>query len=131
MKTQFLACAAATALLSTAAFAQTQQVSAQRLSDITKTLGSDAFEGRGPATRAETKTVDYIIAQFKAAGVQPGGDIVNGQRTWVQKVPLLKSDIVGDPDLSLELGAGTELGRLQGPGRAGQSHRRARQRPRL
>ena len=114
MKTHFLACAAATALLSTGALAQTKPVSAQRLSDITKTLGSDAFEGRGPATRAETKTVDYIIAQFKTAGVQPGGDIVNGQRTWVQKVPLLKSDIVGDPDLSLDLGAGPALKLTQG-----------------
>src|SRR6476659_1188595 len=50
----------------------------QRLSDIDKFISSDAFEGRGPATRAETKTVDYIIQQFKAAGVQPGGDLVHG-----------------------------------------------------
>ena len=114
MTTRFLLGAAAAALISTSAFAQTQQVSAQRLSDITKTLGSDAFEGRGPATRAETKTVDYIIAQFKDAGVQPGGEIVNGQRTWVQKVPLLKSDIVGDPAFSLDLGTGPALKLTQG-----------------
>ena len=114
MKTKYLLGAAAAALVSTASFAQVQQVSAQRLSDITRTLGSDAFEGRGPATRAETKTVDYIIAQFKAAGVQPGGDIVNGQRTWTQKVPLLKSDIVGTPEFSLDLGAGAPLKLTQG-----------------
>ena len=114
MKTKFLLGAAVAALVSTASFAQVQQVSAQRLSDITRTLGSDAFEGRGPATRAETKTVDYIIAQFKAAGVQPGGDIVNGQRTWTQNVPLLKSDISGTPTFRLNLGAGQPLSLTQG-----------------
>ena len=40
--------------------------------EIDKTLSSDAFEGRGPATRAETKTVNYIADQFKAAGASAG-----------------------------------------------------------
>ena len=80
--------------------------SPQRLSDIDKFISSDAFEGRGPATRAETKTVDYIIQQFKAAGVQPGGDVVNGQRQWTQAVPLLKSDIVQGPDVTITTPAG-------------------------
>ena len=47
--------------------ASTGPFSAKRLSDIDRTLGSDAFEGRGPATRAETKTINYIADQFKAA----------------------------------------------------------------
>ena len=111
MKTRFFLAAATAALLSTPALAQ---VSAQRLSDITKTLGSDAFEGRGPATRGEEKTVAYIIEQFKAAGVQPGGDLVNGQRGWTQNVPLLKSDISGTPTLRLNLGAGQPLSLTQG-----------------
>ena len=46
----------------------------KRLSEEVKTLSSDEFQGRGPATEGETKTIDYLIAQFKAAGVQPGGD---------------------------------------------------------
>ena len=71
--------------------------SPQRLSQHVQVLGSDAYEGRGVATRAETKTVDYIVAQFKAAGLQPGGEVVNGKRGWTQRVPLLKSDIVGTP----------------------------------
>ena len=50
----------------------------------TRRISSDAFEGRGPATRAETKTINYIADQFKAAGLQPGGDMVNGQRSWFQ-----------------------------------------------
>ncbi len=112
MKTQISAIAAlAAALLSTTAVAQP---SAQRLSDITKTLGSDAFEGRGPATRAEDKTVAFIIDQLKAAGVQPGGEVVNGQRTWTQTVPLLKSDISGTPTFRLNLGSGQPLSLTQG-----------------
>src|SRR6476619_7839699 len=74
-----------------------------RLRAHVQTLGSDAFEGRGPATRAETKTVDYLIAQLRAAGVSPGGSVVNGKRVWTQEVPLLKSDIVGQPAVSLNL----------------------------
>jgi len=75
--------------------------SPQRLSEIDKVISSDAFEGRGPATRAEPKVINYIAQQFQAAGVQPGGEIVNGQRTWFQSVPLLESEIVGTPSLSL------------------------------
>src|SRR3546814_3450882 len=47
----------------------------QRLSEMVKTLSSDAFEGRGPATAGEKKTIDYVVAQMQAAGVQPGGDV--------------------------------------------------------
>lgn len=87
---------------------------AKRLSDITRTLGSDAFEGRAPATRAEAKTVAYIIDQFKAAGLQPGGDVKDGKRLWTQAVPLLKSDIAGTPDFRLQLGDGTTEKLTQG-----------------
>ncbi|WP_130619415.1 M28 family metallopeptidase [Dyella amyloliquefaciens] len=79
-----------------------------RLSDDVKTLSSDAFEGRGPATAGETKTIDYVIAQFKAAGVQPGGDLKNGKREWTQAVPLLQSDIAGTPSLSFTVNGKTE-----------------------
>ena len=66
-----------------------------------QTLSSDAFEGRGPATPGETKTVAYLVREFQAAGLQPGGEIVNGQRQWTQRVPLLKSDLVGTPRISV------------------------------
>ena len=83
------------------AAATTGPFSPEALSQIDKTISSDAFEGRGPATRAETKTINYIADQFRAAGVQPGGDMVDGQRSWFQAVPLLRSEIVGTPNLSL------------------------------
>ena len=50
-----------------------------------KVLASDAFEGRGPGTPGEEKTVAYLIEQFKAAGLKPG----NPDGTYVQAVPLV------------------------------------------
>ncbi|AIF47170.1 M28 family metallopeptidase [Dyella japonica] len=79
-----------------------------RLSEDVKTLSSDAFEGRGPATPAETKTIDYVVGQLKAAGVQPGGDLKNGKREWTQAVPLLQSDIAGTPSLSFTVNGKNE-----------------------
>ena len=78
-----------------------------RISQHIQTLSSDAFEGRGPATPGETKTVAYLVEHFRAAGLEPGGDVVNGQRQWTQRVPLLMSDIVGEPVLSATTPQGT------------------------
>jgi Zn-dependent M28 family amino/carboxypeptidase len=75
--------------------------SPQRLSDIDKAISSDAFEGRGPATRAEPKVIDYISSQFRAAGLEPGGEIIDGKRSWFQSVPLLESQIMSTPTISL------------------------------
>ncbi|MFZ3289651.1 MAG: M28 family metallopeptidase [Telluria sp.] len=74
---------------------------AQRLSQDVKVLASDEFEGRGPHTAGEIKTVDYLIAQFKAAGLEPGGDLVGGKRRWTQDVPLGRFEIKGPVHLSL------------------------------
>jgi Zn-dependent M28 family amino/carboxypeptidase len=100
VKPLFVAIFALTACTAAAA-ATPPSFSTQRLSREVKTLSSDAFEGRGPATPAEDKTIDYVVARFKAAGVQPGGDLKDGKRTWTQAVPLLRSDIVGTPSISL------------------------------
>src|ERR1700752_4618375 len=78
--------------------------SPQRLSSHVQTLGSDAYEGRGVNTRAEVKTVDYIVGQFKAAGLQPGGDPDGSTRKWTQDVPLLQSDWQAAPRMTMNLG---------------------------
>ena len=82
---------------------------AQRLSTEVKTLSSDAFQGRGPATPAETKTVAYVIGQMKAAGLQPGGDLKDGKRSWTQAVPLQRAQINGTPKFTLNFGAASEV----------------------
>jgi Zn-dependent M28 family amino/carboxypeptidase len=73
----------------------------QRLSKDVKVLASDAFEGRAPNTAGETKTVDYLIEQFKAAGLAPGGDLAGGKRAWTQDVPLGRFEIKGPVKLTL------------------------------
>jgi Zn-dependent M28 family amino/carboxypeptidase len=81
-----LALAAALLLASASAQAQTApQISVDTLKAVTRTLSSDAFEGRAPATPAEGKTVAYMIERFKAAGLQPGN-----HGSWVQDVPLVQ-----------------------------------------
>ena len=87
--------------------------SPQRLSGHIRILSSDAFEGRGPATAGETKTVAYLIQQFQASGLQPGGPVAGGKRGWTQDVPLLRSEISGEPDVAMDI-AGTRTPLTQG-----------------
>jgi Zn-dependent M28 family amino/carboxypeptidase len=90
------------ALLSTAALAQAPQFSTDRLTQDIRTLSSDEFEGRGPATPGEEKTIAYISQGMAAAGLQPAGDMEGGKRGWYQKVPLLRTSIRhADPKLVL------------------------------
>lgn len=79
-------------------------ISPARLAQHVRTLSSDAFEGRGPATPGETKTVAYIAQQFAAAGLRPGGR----GGSWTQDVPLVQSDIVGTPTLAVTVGGGRQ-----------------------
>ena len=88
------------------AAAQAPNGGAQRMARDIQTLSSDAYEGRAPDSAGEVKTIAYLVAQLKAAGVQPGGDVVAGKRGWTQAVPLLKSEIVGAPTLSLNMATG-------------------------
>lgn len=59
-------------------------MSADGLLAHTKTLASDEFEGRGPGTPGEEKTVKYLEGQFRALGLAPG----NPDGSYVQNVPL-------------------------------------------
>ena len=80
MKTFRLFAATAIALVAVPVLAaDTGSFSPQRLSQHVQTLGSDAFEGRAPATEGETKTVDYLSKQLQEAGLQPGGDLKDGK----------------------------------------------------
>ena len=78
-------------------------VDPNRIAGHVQALASDEFLGRGPATPGEDKTVEYLRTQLQAAGLQPGGP--NG--SWFQEVPLLQSDIVGTPSLSVTVGGQT------------------------
>ena len=96
----------ATMLLAASA-AQAQDVpkiDPQRLSQDVKILSSDAFEGRGPNSAGEEKTVEFIARQFEAAGLKPGGDLVKGKRSWTQTVPLGRFEIKGPVVLNMHDG---------------------------
>ena len=60
-------------------------LSGDRVLGHIKTLASDAFEGRGPGTPGEAKTLDYLTSQFQVFGLKPG----NPDGTFVQEVPLV------------------------------------------
>ena len=64
--------------------------------ELVKTLASDAFEGRGPGTAGEDKTVDYIKAQFERIGLAPGN---NGD--WFQTVPMVVTE--ADPATTMNI----------------------------
>ncbi|WOK35426.1 M28 family metallopeptidase [Sphingomonas sp. C3-2] len=105
---------ASTLLLAPAATLAAPAVDEARLNAHIKTLSSDAFEGRGPATEGETKTVAYLTEQMKAAGLEPGGDKgADGKRAWTQAVPLLRAEITGTPKVSLNV-AGSPQALTQG-----------------
>jgi len=80
---------------------------AQRLSGHARILGSDAFEGRAPATPAEEKATAYIVQQMRGEGLQPGGQIRNGARSWTQDVPLGRFEIDGPVAASYTVGGKT------------------------
>ena len=65
-----------------------QDISAPRIRAHVKFLASDLLEGRGVGTRGGRLATEYLAAAFAAAGVQPGGDLVNGRRTYEQQVLL-------------------------------------------
>ena len=91
--------AAAMAGFSIAVVAQSWQpapIDPMRLTTDVKVLASDEFEGRAPGSVAEHKTVEYLVRQLSAAGVQPAGDLIDRKRRWTQDVPLNVSEIAGN-----------------------------------
>ena len=62
-----------------------------------KVLSSDEFEGRLPTTEGEKKTIDYLVSEFKEAGLKPG----NGD-SFLQKVELM--EITADADMTMTIG---------------------------
>jgi Zn-dependent M28 family amino/carboxypeptidase len=106
MKQLFLG-AAAVCAVATAAFAADVKIDPKLISEHIKVLSSDAFEGRGPATPGEVKSVAYIAREFKAVGLQPGGDKTKGGRAWTQNVPLAEFDIKGPVTFTVKAGGQT------------------------
>ena len=65
-----------------------------------KVLASDEFEGRGPGTKGEDLSINYIADQFKKIGLAPG----NTDGTYFQKVPLVGITTGQDAVMSVKVG---------------------------
>src|SRR3954447_11185051 len=74
-----------------------------RMSLFVKTLASDAFEGRGPGTPGEAKTIAYLAEQFRLLGLEPAGP----GGSWFQTVPLLRTQLDKAGSASFALGGQT------------------------
>lgn len=59
-------------------------------------LAADEMRGRAPGSAGEDKTVEYLVEQFSAAGMQPG----NGD-SWTQDVPLVR--ITASPSMAMRI----------------------------
>ncbi|MDQ1154039.1 M28 family metallopeptidase [Brevundimonas sp. SORGH_AS_0993] len=94
-----LAGVALSACATTAAPDAAPAFDAARISEDIRVLSDDSFEGRGIATPAEAKVIDYLSRQYAAAGFQPGGP--NGQ--WTQDV-ILNRFTQSNVHASLKLG---------------------------
>ncbi len=74
-------------------------INAADFAQMVERLASDEFEGRGPGSAGEDKTVEYIAAQMERSGLQPG----NGS-SWFQDVSMVES--TADPNTVLKLDQG-------------------------
>lgn len=109
MSKLFLSAALSALLASAAVAAPAAVIDVPRVMNDIKVLSSDEFEGRGPATAGETKTVAYLIQQMTAAGLEPAGDkLPSGRRAWTQDVPLVRSATNGPVSVSVNLAGQTK-----------------------
>ncbi|ADV28776.1 peptidase M28 [Pseudoxanthomonas suwonensis 11-1] len=76
-------------------------ITADDFAELTRTLASDEFEGRGPGSVGEERTVEYIRAQMQRIGLQPG----NGD-SFFQEVPMVET--TADPATRLSIKTGDE-----------------------
>ncbi|HEY7154492.1 MAG TPA: peptidase M28, partial [Gemmataceae bacterium] len=70
-------------------------ISADRIKAHVAYLANDRLEGRGPGSRGEFLTTEYLAAEFKKAGLKPIGK----DGTYFQPVPLVR--VVTSPKATL------------------------------
>ncbi len=93
------------------------RISIETMKEMTRTLSSDAFEGRMPGTPGEEKTLAYLVEKFAAAGLQPGN-----HGSWFQDVPLVEIEGKNYAPLTVQ-GNGTNLSFKHGDDWIGVSYR--------
>jgi Zn-dependent M28 family amino/carboxypeptidase len=76
------------------------RIDTERLSATVKVLASDEFQGRAPGTPGGRKTVKFLIEQFAALGLKPGGE--NG--SWVHTVPMIRTQVQTPATMKFRIG---------------------------
>lgn len=71
-----------------------------RIRATIRTLASDAYGGRAPASAGERLTLDFLTAQFRKYGLQPAN-----QGSFLQEVPLMEISV--NPDAVLTVSGGS------------------------
>lgn len=82
-------------LLAGAVGATEATIETERLSSIVRELASDEYQGRAPGTAGGKKTVNYLVNQFRALGLEPGA--ADGR--WTNDVPMIHTLFDGAGDL--------------------------------
>jgi Zn-dependent M28 family amino/carboxypeptidase len=77
--------AAASAVITPEMQAAAKQITSEDIRAHVRTISSDAFEGRGPSTRGDKKTQEYLRAELENLGIKPGAP----GGGWIQDVPLV------------------------------------------
>ncbi len=81
-------------------------IAAEDLHADIRMLSSDEFEGRGPSSPGEEKTIAFLKREFEKLGLAPG----NGE-SFFQEVPLVS--ITADPNATLRVRGGNATGRFR------------------
>ncbi len=76
-------------------------INVEDLTRAVKVLASDEFEGRGPSSPGEVKTVEFLRGEFERVGLEP----VAG--SYTQDVPLVAITVVGKPEMTVVAGGET------------------------
>ena len=92
MMYRMMVCAA---LCTGLAHAAPATIDTDRLSSIVRELASDEYEGRAPGKPGGRKTVEYLVEQFRALGLEPGA--ANGR--WTHNVPMIHTRFEDPPAL--------------------------------
>ena len=96
-KTEAPVAAAPDAAPAAPAHAFSTDINEADFAEMVKTLASDEFEGRGPGSVGEEKTVEYIKTQMQRIGLKPG----NGD-SYFQDVPMVETTADASTVLKLD-----------------------------
>lgn len=78
-----------------------RQIKPDDLKAHVKFLADDQLKGRLPGTPSYQQAVDYVVNQFKKAGIEPGGE----NNTFLQEVRLRKASTNKDASLAIVQGS--------------------------